>query len=81
MNKQILQLTDMWDDCPRSWQNFTTYIEREEHVRDGAGVTIYLDKYLATYNANYVYGVGVLGEDYVRFETDEDAVAFMLRFG
>ena len=81
MSTQILHLDDMWDYCPQSWKNFTNYIEYTEFVIDGNGVSEYLDQYLAIYNAKYVHGVGVMAEDYVEFETAEDAVAFRLRFG
>ena len=72
-----MKLEDMWDYCPQSWKNFTNHIEREEKIPDGDGIGDYASKYLEPYNARFVNGI----DGYVEFASEEDAVAFELRFG
>jgi hypothetical protein len=75
MHKLVLE--DMWDYCPKSWKNFTNYIEHSENITDGNGIGDYASKYLEPYNATFVNG----HDGYLEFDSAEDAVAFELRFG
>jgi hypothetical protein len=68
--------------CPQCWKNFIKHIECTElsNMRLNSGASEYIEKYLMPYNAHHVRG-DELPDNYVEFATDEDATAFILRYG
>ncbi len=78
-------LLDTWDECPACWRGFIMVLRNEytdaEWIYPHA--TEIIQKALEPYNASYKssHTNGICAESCVKFENEEDVIAFKLRFG
>jgi hypothetical protein len=82
--KYYLKLHQHFVSCPSCWRGFIDSLDREESPEKDHGgyTTAFIDKHLKPYNANYIEtDWTTIFDDYVRFETEADAIVFKLKYG
>lgn len=79
-SKYVIELRNNWEDCPAHWRNFIDYEKETRSVDHPVGEDT-LGTWLIPYNAKVVFLTEKDGfPANVEFSTDEDRLAFVLRF-